>query len=791
LRFKFPKYLRFWGLAFRYSVFFLSAILIIFFFAFLYGYGYSIKLLVEGASKDAGILTQETIVRFENTLLPVELVPQTLVHALENPNVSYGDIIRIARDFVIQNEVVFGSALAFEPYAYDKEMYWYAPYTFEKRNGTIQKMLGGKNYDYFKMDWYRLPKLLNKPVWTEPYFDSGGGDTLMCTYSVPIYKTIRGARSFIGVLTMDISLEAFQKIVDGIKVYNSGYGFLISKKGAIITFPKPGFENKNILDMAQQGKGRESIRAIKSMMEGQTGFASMDGLESKRHASFISYAPVSSTGWSFALLFPAEELLGDLLQFLKNLLWIFGFSLLALLITTVLITRRLTRPISRLVEATRKIGMGDFNAKLPVRKSRDEIAQLTKAFSVMQGELRNYIQNLQETTIAKEKIESELNVAHTIQMGMLPRGFITPVNWDIFATVDPAKAVGGDLYDFFYLDPDHLCIAIGDVAGKGVPASLFMMVTRTLLRAKLIANKPIGEVMNSINKELCLDNPNQMFVTFFAGIVNLKSGTMDFCNAGHNYPYILKADGQVSQLKIRNGLPLGIFDTEKYSAGKFVFHPREVLVLSTDGITEALNKSNDFFGEAQFAASLAALANKSPKELTETLIYELKRFSTGTEQADDITILALQYKDKAEEIPDSMQHVTLILANQLSELDKLVVQVESLGERWHIPLKSIMEINLVLEELFANIVFYAYEDQSGHTITFDFEMIGVSQLTIRITDDGKSFNLLEAKVRDEFDKPLEERHIGGLGIHFVKEMMDKVEYQRVNENNVVTLIKNF
>lgn len=792
MRLKFPKFLRFWGLAFRYSLFFLSAIVIIFLIAFFYSYVYSIKLLVEGAKKDADILTRETIVRFENTLQPVELIPQTLVNSLENPNVSYNDVIRIARDFVLRNEVVFGSALAFEPYVFDKDLYWYAPYTFETKNRTIQKNLGNPSYDYFSKDWYRLPKLLGKPVWSEPYFDKGGGDTLMCTYSVPIYRPGADSKTrFVGVLTMDISLEAFQKMVDGIKVYKSGYGFLISHEGAILTFPKPGFVNKNILELAEKGKGEETISAVRAMMDGQSGFTSMDGLDAKRNASFICYAPVSSTGWSFGVLFPAEELLGDLIQFLKDLLWIFAISILALLITTVLITRRLTKPISRLVEATRKIGQGDFNATLPVRRSRDEIAQLTKAFSVMQDELRNYIQNLQETTSAKEKIESELNVAHSIQMGMLPRGFSTPANWDLFATVDPAKAVGGDLYDFFYLDPDHLCIAIGDVAGKGVPASLFMMVTRTLLRAKLIANKPIHEVMQSINQELSLDNPNQMFVTFFAGIVNLKEGSMEFCNAGHNYPYIISSDGEVRQLKVRNGLPLGIFDTGSYSSGTFHFQPREILVLSTDGITEALNQSNDFFGEAQLAESLAALADKSSKELTETLIYQLKRFSTGTEQADDITILALQYKDQTVSNPDAMETMELTLLNQLTELDKLVTELEKLAGSWNLPDKTVMELNLVLEELFTNIVFYAFDDKKEeHPIRLTFTLSASRQLIIRLSDDGKPFNLLEANVRDEFDKPLEERHIGGLGIHFVREMMDQVEYQRIEGQNIVTLYKN-
>ena len=791
MQIRFPKFLRFGGLAFRYSLFFLAAILLIFFIAFVYSYGYSSVLLLQGAEKDATILTQQTIARFENVLLPAELVPRTLVNAMENPNISYNDILRISREFVIQDTVVFGSCLAFEPYVYDKDQYWYAPYIYEQGKNVSTRMLGSRSYDYFKMDWYRLPKLLNKPVWTEPYFDKGGGDALMCTYSTPFYKTVNGISKFAGVLTMDISLNAFEHMVKEIKVYKSGYGFLVSADGKIIASPMMVMENKNVLEIARDRKGHETIKAIKAMLEGKTGFTSTDGLEAKNHPSFLSYAPVASTGWSFGIVFPADELLDDLFRFFKKILWIFLYSILALLLATTLITRRLTRPIIRLVEATKKIGQGDFHAKLPFRKSKDEIAQLTNAFGVMQDELRNYVVSLQETTMAKEKIESELQIAHTIQMGMLPRGFNTPSNWELYATLDPAKAVGGDLYDFFYLDPDHLCIAIGDVAGKGVPASLFMMVTRTLLRAKAIAGIPINEVMQSINHELCQDNPNQMFVTFFAGIVHLKTGEMEFCNAGHNYPYILGPGGDIRQIKAKGGLPLGVYETMRYTSENFCFKPREILVLTTDGITDALNASNDFFGETKLAASLASMANKNTKGLTDSLIIELKRFSLGTEQADDITILALQYKNPSVTNERPMETIQLKLKNQLPELDQIAVNLETLAEKWEIPGKIVMEINLVLEELFTNVVFYAFDDKDEHDINLTFMLIDAHQLQIQLEDNGKPFNLLEKKVADVFDKPLEDRQIGGLGIHFVREMMNSVEYQRADNKNVVILTKNF
>lgn len=788
---RFPKFNWLRSLAFRYSLFFLTAIMVIFFIAFMYSYGFSIKLLVDNAKKDASNLTEQTIARIENVIQPVELVPITLVHALESPNTDYKDILRIARDYIIQSPAVFGTCLAFEPYAHDADNYWYAPYYYETSRSVKFKMLGGKGYDYFTKDWYRLPKLLDRPVWTEPYYDEGGGDTLMCTFSVPIHKVINGKREFIGVLTMDVSLGSFDKIVKSVKVYKTGYGFLVSQHGKFITINDPKFIDKSIQEIVREGRGKHSLEAVNSMLAGKRGFSVVDGFRAQGVSSFISFGPVASTGWSFGVIFPADELLADLLDFFKKLMTIFGISVLTLLIITILITRKFTRPIIRLVDATRRIGQGDFHAQLPSRKNRDEITQLTNAFASMQVELVNYVENLQVATVAKEKIESELNVAHTIQMGMLPKGSLTRPDWDLAAILEPARAVGGDLYDYFFLDPDHLCIAIADVAGKGVPASLFMMVTRTLLRAKAIAGIPLPKVISDINMELCLDNPHQMFVTFFAGIIDLQTGVMEFCNCGHNHPWIVQSDGQLNTLKFLSGLPLGVFDTVKYESSTFTFHPGDMLVLNTDGVPDALSPEDAFFGDESLARSLSALGTLTAREITGKLKDELRTFIASADQADDITIMVLKYIGISHVKTLPMQNIRLSLANQVTELDTLVAKLEEVAEMWKIPPKVVMELNLSLEELFTNIVFYAYPAQGDHVITIDFMLISEKTLQITLTDDGIPFNLLESNVGDALEKPIEERKIGGLGIHFVREMMTSVEYHRIDDKNIVILTKNF
>ncbi|MEI6456711.1 MAG: SpoIIE family protein phosphatase [bacterium] len=778
------------SLALRYSIIFFVGLLTIFLIAFIYTYYFSTKILLEEGRKDAANITDLTIARIENILLPIQMVPRNLVKAIETPQINDDEVMRLAREFVIESPEVFGSCMAYEPYAHSPKEQWYAPYVFETATGVMFKNLGNTSYDYFNKDWYRLPKLLNRPVWTEPYYDKGGGEAFMCTYSVPFYKTVKGKKVFSGVLTMDISLIAFERIINSVRVYKSGYAFLVSGKGMIINSRDLTAHNENIMEVVKKGKGANTIKAVGEMLLGKRGFVKVDGLKSKKDPSFLYYAPVATSGWSIGLIFPEKELFSDFIGFFRQLIIIFAVCVFSILLTTILITRRLTTPISRLVDATYRIGQGDFNAPLPIHRSRDEISQLTNAFSVMQEELATYLKNLQETTIAKEKIESELNVAHTIQMGMLPTGFPVRKDCDLFAELESAKAVGGDLYDFFFLDEDHLCFAVGDVAGKGVPAALFMSVMRTMFRANISLDLPLNDVICRINQALGKENPNEMFVTFWAGIIDLRSGEILYCNAGHNYPYMVRKDGLVERMPQTNGLPLGVYENTVYVSQQRFILPGETVVLYTDGITEAINISGEFYGEERLKQVLMNSGKLSAKEMGLKLSANVRTFASGTEQADDITILVLTYQGSDADNNISMDNMKLTLVNRLGELEKVVAAIETLTEQWGLPSRVGMELNLVLEELFTNIVFYAFEDGTEHELSVEFERSGPGLMKIRMEDDGKPFNLLDKDISD-LDTPLEERKIGGLGIHFVKEMMDKVEYERAGNKNVVLLTKKY
>jgi len=306
--------------------------------------------------------------------------------------------------------------------------------------------------------------------------------------------------------------------------------------------------------------------------------------------------------------------------------------------------RTISRPIADLTEMTRRIAGGDFTQRIDIR-AKNEIGVLAASFNGMTRRLAESIEHLKETTAAKERIESELQIAHEIQMSMVPKifpPFPDRSEFDIFATLVPAKEVGGDLYDFFFIDDDHLCFAVGDVSGKGVPASLFMAVTKTLFKVTAGNGGTPGEILARLNAEICRDNESCMFVTFFCAILNIRTGQVDYSNGGHNLPYYLHHSG-VSPLENPGGRALGLVEQSPYASGRMVLSPGEALLLYTDGVTEAMDSRETLYSDQRLERFLASNRSSSPRQIIGDLVSDVRHFAGGAPQSDDITVLALLY----------------------------------------------------------------------------------------------------------------------------------------------------
>jgi len=392
-----------------------------------------------------------------------------------------------------------------------------------------------------------------------------------------------------------------------------------------------------------------------------------------------------------------------------------------------------------------------------------------------------------EAYIEKERLEEGLKLAHDIQMSMLPKTF-PPFperrDLDIFAAITPAKKVGGDFYDFFFLDENRLCFAIGDVSGKGVPAALFMAVIKTLFKAIAGRVQNPGEILSTVNREICRDNDSQMFTTLFCGILDTRTGEIRYSNGGHNPPYHLSRAG-VQQVPKTGGRVLGLLEETTYAGSRLVLGPGETLLLYTDGVTEALDPAEQFFSERRLESILTQINFASAREQIEHLTREITLFAAGAEQADDITTLAIRFLGPAGSKNGELQFT---LKNRIAEIAALGERLGEFAAVHQLTPNVLHDLNLALEEAVTNIISHGYSDHREHEILVCIR-VESGAVIAELKDDARPFNPLTVPEADA-TKPLDERTAGGLGIHLMRKLMDGIEYQRLEDGNLLIMKKN-
>jgi len=491
-------------------------------------------------------------------------------------------------------------------------------------------------------------------------------------------------------------------------------------------------------------------------------------------------------GGAILVTLPTDRVQADLRDQTRLAMAVSGIVLLLGSVIAIFGANTISRPIADLIEMTRRIAGGDFTQRIDIR-SKNEIGVLAASFNGMTRRLAESIEHLKETTAAKERIESELKIAHEIQMSMVPKifpPFPDRSEFDIFATLVSAKEVGGDFYDFFFIDDDQLCFAVADVSGKGVPASLFMAVTKTLFKATAGNGGAPGEILARLNAEICRDNESCMFVTFFCAILNIRTGQVDYSNGGHNLPYYLHHSG-VTPLENPGGRALGVVEQSPYMSGRMVLSPGEALLLYTDGVTEAMDSRQRLYSDQRLEQFLASNRDSSPRQIIADLVNDVRRFADGAPQSDDITALALLYVGATEKMRKELQ---INLSNKLSELESFNQSLTEFGRRHGLTPRVVHDLNLAFEEILTNIISYGYTDNREHEIKVHLSL-QPGEVKAEVEDDGQPFNPLEAPEADTAQS-LEERTIGGLGIHLVRKLMDGLEYQRQEGKNRLLMKKN-
>lgn len=447
------------------------------------------------------------------------------------------------------------------------------------------------------------------------------------------------------------------------------------------------------------------------------------------------------------------------------------------------VRRILIRPLGTLHHAAiglvenRMENLADFKVEI---HTGDELEDLSDAFRYMVAELNEYIQDLSRVTAEKERIGAELDVARHIQASMLPcifPAFPERHEFDIYASMTPAKEVGGDFYDFFLVDDDHLAMVMADVSGKGVPAALFMMISKTLLKSAVQSGLSPGAVLEKVNNQLCENNDAEMFVTVWLGILEISTGKMKCANAGHEYPALMHRDGAFQLFKDKHGLVLAGMEGARYREYALELNEGDRLFVYTDGVPEATNADTVLYGTDRMLHALNEAKGSSCRGLLEALHRDVDAFVGAADQFDDITMLCIERRTAA----DGMKKISI--APTLDKLPEATSFFEDILSAADAPMKVIAQVNVAVDEIFSNIARY-----SGATAATLGCSLADGRITLRFSDNGRPYDPT-GKPDPDTTLSAEERDIGGLGIFMVKKIMDEVTYEYVDGLNILTLVK--
>lgn len=588
----------------------------------------------------ATTILDRTSLQVEGILNRVEVATNMTVWLVQrHPNVA--DSMFVYSEGTLRNNPDFYScSIAFEPYYFKEYGRYFSAYS-KYEGDSIRTLQGGSdNYQYFFMDWYLMPTLLGHPCWTDPYMDLDAPTNtyeMVTTYCQAI-KNKQGA--VIGVINTSLSINWLSQTISAVKPYPNSYSIMLGRGGTYFVHPDSTKITRQTIFTQTMLEPDTALTALgHAMQRGEEGMRRMviDGKD-----SYVFYKPLGKTGCSMAIVCPESDIFGGFNRLRHTVMGIVFVGLLVMLCVFINVITRELKPLHRLAREAETIASGNFDAELPDFERTDEIGQLSHSFGYMQQSLVRYIDELKLTTAQKASIESELNVASNIQMSMLPSVFPNREGLDMHASMTPAKEVGGDLYGYL-LKGDNLYFCVGDVSGKGVPASLFMAQVTRLFRTLANQQMPPADICTQMNEALSGDeNPTNMFVTMFVGMVNLQSGHLMFCNAGHNPPVIGGGEHHGEFLQMLPNFPIGVMPGLEFQGEEIDTIKGRALFLYTDGLNEAENREHLQFGDEQLLSILRNTHFESAKQVVETLYNEVQRHRDGADPNDDLTMMCLR-----------------------------------------------------------------------------------------------------------------------------------------------------
>ncbi|MBR3856964.1 MAG: SpoIIE family protein phosphatase [Bacteroidaceae bacterium] len=624
-----------------------------------------------------------------------------------------------------------GCGISFNPGYYKDKGRLFEPYALKTDTGVVCLQIAGENFDYTKDGFYKDIKEKKANSWVGPY-DDIYLEMRLVSYAVPIYEFTGDT---VAVLGVDLDTGSLGDTLNYRHIYPSSFDLLLTEEGELIAGPTDSTLQKEVDFVTSLINDSTAERRLSS--NGRSKIIDFDTRDRDGAIFYVSMKGIPH--WQIAVVCYDDEVYGSLQELRYRLLLL---SLLAFGILLYLVRRF----------------------------AKDE-------------------EKLRSQTLEQERMAGELHIANNIQQTLLPEkdGAMKDIDdVQVEGRLIPAKAVGGDLYNAFVRD-GKLFFCIGDVSGKGIPSALIMAIIQALFRNIASREDNPSHIMKRLNETACRNNKANIFVTLFVGVLDLPTGHLRYCNAGHELPIMIRTQNskaEISNLEAKPNLPVGLFEDFEYEMQTMQMQPGSALFLYTDGLTEARNAKGKLFGRDRVGQMIAEAGTTNPKQLVEAAIECWQKFIGETEQSDDLTLLALSYTPLQEQ---SIMGEGITLKNDVREVEKLGSFVKQVAESLSLDKSLTGRLRLAVEETVVNVMEYAYPQGTTGDVNIRATSNG-RRLKFIISDSGIPFNPTEVTAADT-TLSAEERPIGGLGILLVRELMDSINYERINGQNVLTLTK--
>lgn len=681
------------------------------------------------------------------------------------------DVDQLARNAIEANDDLSGVALAWQPTPNAPTRP--APFVDRQPDGSLrQRDLIQAGPRYWEQPWFRKGITCSDGCWQQAFFSASRKQRVV-NYSV----AFTGHDHARGLVNVDITLEWLQGVLTTLQRPEGTVAFVVDAQGNYLAHDRSTLLGKpaspSLLDALQAHTGEPvSIAA--------------EGPPDAHSASWLYIAPIRGTPWTLGLLVPRSQFNAQIRHLFERELALGFAALLCLALMILLVTRRTLAPLAVLTQRAEQVARGDLDFVLPRVHRRDEIGRLTRAFDTMRRQLALHIKRLTSATREQERMRSELEIAHQIQVALLPaeqyqnaQGYA----FDLHAVLRPARAVGGDLYSYFMLDQQHFCVMVGDVSDKGIPAALFMARAITLAKALAPRAQRPQQLLDRLNRELCRNNDECMFVTLLCGVLDVTTGDMVLASAGHEAP-ILVRHGRARLFDIVTGPAIGLDEAAHYPEYPLQLKQDDTLVFYTDGVTEASNGSDAMFGiERGLDCLTRDPLPDDTQAFTRRLLREVDRFAAGNDQTDDITILALSWHPQLTK-DGAMLDITL--KPTVDEVFETLDRCEAALDRAGVKPPMLEDVRLVLEELLVNMVQHGYDDSSLGQIHLRVAH-SAGLVDVHLDDNGTPFDPLQAPAPELPEDIADRPQIGGLGVHLIRSLASELSYSHDTNGNHLKL----